>query len=220
MGHQRRPRHEVTHGERLVGHALSGELQLTAHIAVVELHRRRHLRHVVVDSQVLLLAEGVADDEHVAQPVVVDVRPHRSQAGPDPQTEIVLHGFEQARADDGERHLVARNRIVGLGFEGAHRFGGAHDRGTERRRPERREQDLVADDLDAVVVAIGRCAEVTEDLLEVVVGVHRRHRVRASPPRAAMVFVAPAAMRTARPTRRCRCCRCCRRAGRCWRGAS
>ena len=95
MGDERRPGQQRADRHGRVVDALAGEPQLGAVVVVVELHRRRHLGDVVVLAQRLLLAQGVADDEGVAQPVVVDQRPHLLQLRPDPRAEVVLHGLVQ-----------------------------------------------------------------------------------------------------------------------------
>ena len=73
----------------------------------------------------------VADDEGVAQAVIVDGRPDRSQQRPDAGADVLLDVLEQARADDRERDLVTRHGIVGLWFERADGLGRPHDQGAQ-----------------------------------------------------------------------------------------
>jgi hypothetical protein len=78
---------------------LAGEAELGTHMVVVELHRSRDLSDIVVLPQLLLLAEGVADDERVADAVVVDQRSRIAERRPDPRPEVVLHRLVEPRAD-------------------------------------------------------------------------------------------------------------------------
>ena len=159
---------------RRVVDALTGEPQLGAVVIGIELHGRRHLGDVVVSAQRLLLARCVADDEGVAQTVVVDERPHLLQLRPDPDAEVVLDGAVQHRADRRQRDLPPGHRVVGVGGE-PDDLGGPRDRPAELRRPERHDEQVLAQFVDAHAV-VDRIA-VAEHALQVVdLGAHDQDR--------------------------------------------
>ena len=117
VGDERWPGEQRAHRDLPVVDALTGEAEVGADVFVVELHRRRHLGDVVMLAQLLLLAARVADDEGIAEPVVVDQRPHLAELGPDPRAEVVLRGLVEPRADRRQRDLVSGHRIVRMGGE-------------------------------------------------------------------------------------------------------
>ena len=124
----------------------------------------------MVHAQVLLGAHCVLDDEGVAQPVVVDVRPHRLQDGPEPLAEVHLDGGVQLGADDGKRNLVPRHRVIGLWLERANGLGSADDGPTELGCPEGDDEEVLAEHARFGVRGergVG-CVEIAEHALQVV----------------------------------------------------
>src|ERR1700737_2498746 len=138
--HKRWPHEQCADRDLLVVEALTGELQHTALVAVVEAHRSTDLGDVVVQRKVGAASTSrVFDNERVAHASVRDRRPMRAKHWYDELADVTSEVREKDGTDGRERHFPPRNRIVGVAPPGTGGLGGrdhrlAHLWGPERGR--------------------------------------------------------------------------------------